>query len=305
MSRSEIFERKKKVWHTGKSESVGVCYEKGVRWLRSGPHEYSRLWPVFEAGDDSKMFGMRLTCKYKIRQPAFKRPELTILFYAILFLLRMTIGQVIASNEILQDSLFSSDKWQKKDSTGSLSVLVTAQAQIAKEDSLELFGTKYRVWSSKSPRRPISEAIHATLADIIHLPPALSQDEQFICASSDLANPSYAHVKELPAIFPKGTELACFFNLGTGDATLLGITSGGSWREQAKNVWDAELVAQNLIAVCDGSRPWYIKLSVVTGADRYALKSTDDVTPVVNSLTIGYLEPTDVRMHLLEPTALW
>ncbi|KAH8802347.1 hypothetical protein DL96DRAFT_1687067 [Flagelloscypha sp. PMI_526] len=104
-------------------------------------------------------------------------------------------------------------------------------------------------------------------------------------------------MKELPAVFPQGTELAWFLNLRTGDITLLHLSSG-FWRQQAKIVQDAELVAQNLIALCDGLGHCYLRLSVVTGADGYTLESTDDIIRVVGSLTVGYLELVDVGMHL-------
>ncbi|KAH8826181.1 hypothetical protein DL96DRAFT_1431700, partial [Flagelloscypha sp. PMI_526] len=87
----------------------------------------------------------------------------------------------------------------------------------------------------------IREAIHATLADAIRLPPTRTHDEQFICASSGFANPSYELMKELPAVFPKGSELACFINLGVGPSGLLRITSGGSWDELAKIVRNTEV----------------------------------------------------------------
>ncbi|KAH8802329.1 hypothetical protein DL96DRAFT_1634283 [Flagelloscypha sp. PMI_526] len=125
--------------------------------------------------------------------------------YVILSSLHMTLSQIIISKIILQDVLFSSERLQQKDSIGCVGVLTTALAQIVDEVGLDVdldapFLSKTslncfvcvlndvtaglpralrncRVPSSKSPRCSIREAIHATLADGIHLPHARSQDE--------------------------------------------------------------------------------------------------------------------------------
>ncbi|KAH8826125.1 hypothetical protein DL96DRAFT_1466115 [Flagelloscypha sp. PMI_526] len=156
----------------------------------------------------------------------------------------------------------------------------------------------YWVRSSKSPRCTIREAIHATLADGIHLPPVRTQDEQFICGSSGFANPSYELMKELPAVFLKGSELACFINLGAGSPGLLRMTSGGSWDELAKLVRDAEAVAQNLVALCSGLGPCYFRLSVTTGVEESELGHAEDVVRVLKSFTVGYLEEAEIAVQL-------
>ncbi|KAH8826186.1 hypothetical protein DL96DRAFT_1816591 [Flagelloscypha sp. PMI_526] len=247
-------------------------------------------------------------------------------FYAILFSLNLTVGQVITSHKILQNVLFSSNEWERKDSTGCVDALKTALTQVVEEVGLEVdldspFLSKnslkcfvcvlnditagrsralrnYRVRSSKSPRCSIREAIQATLADGVHLPPVHTQDEQFICASSGFANPSYELMKELPAAFPKGSKLACFVNLGSGGLGLLLITSSKPLEELAKRVQNAEEVAQNLVALCDGLGPCYFRFSVVAGVDGSALESVDGVIRIVKSLTVGYLEEAEIREHL-------
>ncbi|KAH8826183.1 hypothetical protein DL96DRAFT_1276081 [Flagelloscypha sp. PMI_526] len=247
-------------------------------------------------------------------------------FYAILFSLNLTVGQVITSQKILQNVLFSSSQWERQDPVRCVDVLKTALAQIVEEVSLEVdldspFLSKsllkcfvcvlndvtagrpralrnYRVRSSKSPHCSIREAIQATLADGVHLPPVRTQDEQFICALSGFPNPSYELMKELPAAFPKGSKLACFVNLGSGGLGLLHITSSKHREELAKHVQNAEEVAQNLIALCGGLGPCYFRFSVVAGVDGSTLESTDDVIRIVKSLTMGYLEEAEIGVHL-------
>ncbi|KAH8797201.1 hypothetical protein DL96DRAFT_1721408 [Flagelloscypha sp. PMI_526] len=247
-------------------------------------------------------------------------------FYAILFSLNLTVEQVITSHRILQNVVFASDDWERKDSNGCATLLKDALAQIVEEVGLTVdldgpFLSKeslkcyvcvlndlhvgyaralrnYRVRSSKSPRCSIREAIHATLADGIHVPPSRTKDEQFICALSGFANPSYELMKELPAVFPKGSELAAFVNLGAGGTRFMRITSGGSMEQHAQQLRDADNVAQNLTALCGGLGPCYFRLSVVTGVEGFAVELADDIARVVKSLTIGYLEMADVGMHL-------
>ncbi|KAH8797198.1 hypothetical protein DL96DRAFT_1825344 [Flagelloscypha sp. PMI_526] len=247
-------------------------------------------------------------------------------FYAILFSLHMTVAQVITSHKILQEVLFSSEEWKRKDTIGCATRLKTTLARIIEEVGLEVdldapFLSKnslkcfvcvlndvttgrpralrnYRVRSSKSPRCTIREAIHATLADGIHLPPVRTQDEQFICASSSFANPSYELIKELPAVFPKGSKLACFVNLGAGGTGLSRITCGGYCAELTKHVRDAEVVAHNLTSLCHGLGPCYFRLSVVTDGDGSALESAEDAIRTVKSLTMGYLEEAEIGSYL-------
>ncbi|KAH8826151.1 hypothetical protein DL96DRAFT_1816565 [Flagelloscypha sp. PMI_526] len=247
-------------------------------------------------------------------------------FYAILFSLHMTVAQVITSHKILQDVLFSSEGWKRKDTIGCVTRLKTTLARIIEEVGLEVdldapFLSKnslkcfvcvlndvttgrpralrnYRVRSSKSPRCTFREAIHATLADGIHLPPVRTQDEQFICASSSFANPSYELIKELPAVFPKGSKLACFVNLGAGGTGLSRITCGGYCAELTKHVRDAEVVAHNLTPLCHGLGPCYFRLSVVTDGDGSALESAEDAIRIVKSLTMGYLEEAEIGSYL-------
>ncbi|KAH8797207.1 hypothetical protein DL96DRAFT_1825351 [Flagelloscypha sp. PMI_526] len=247
-------------------------------------------------------------------------------FYAILFSLNMTIGQVITSHKILQNIVFASDEWARKDPIKCAAVLKTALEQLVKEvgltvdldgpflskDSLKCYvcilddlhvGSarslrNYRVRSSKSPRCSIREAIHVTLADGTHLPPTRVQDEQFVSASLGFANPSYELMKELPAAFPKSSELACFVNLGAGCSKLVRITASVSWEEQAKRAQEAEAVAQNLIALCGGLGPCYFRLSVAAEIDVSMPKSIDEVLRVVKSLTVRYLEEANIGVHL-------
>ncbi|KAH8797227.1 hypothetical protein DL96DRAFT_1825367 [Flagelloscypha sp. PMI_526] len=247
-------------------------------------------------------------------------------FYAILFSLNLTVGEVITSHKILQSILFSSNEWEQKNSAGCVDMLKTALTQIVEELGLEVdldtpFLAKnslkcfvcvlndvtagrpralrnYRVRSSKSPRCSIREAIQAALADGVHLPPVLTQDEQFICASSGFPNPSYELMKELPAAFPKGSKLACFVNLGSGGLGILRITSGKHQEELAQRVRNAEEVAQNLVALCGGLGPCYFRFSVVTGVDGAILESANDVIRIVKSLTVGYLEEAEIGVNL-------
>ncbi|KAH8826123.1 hypothetical protein DL96DRAFT_1607243 [Flagelloscypha sp. PMI_526] len=247
-------------------------------------------------------------------------------FYAILFSLNLTVAQVITSHKILQNVVFSSDDWERKDTNGCVAVLRTALGQIVEEmglivdldgpflskDSLKCYVCilddlhvgcarslrNYRVRSSKSPRCSIRQAIHATLADGVHLPAIRVQDEHFVSASSGFANPSYELMKELPAVFPKGCELTCFVNLGAGCSQLVHLTARGSWEERAKRAQDAEAVAQNLIALCGGLGPCYFRLSVATGIDVSMPKSTDEILRIVKSLTMRYLEEANIKIHL-------
>ncbi|KAH8826177.1 hypothetical protein DL96DRAFT_1275946 [Flagelloscypha sp. PMI_526] len=247
-------------------------------------------------------------------------------FYAILFSLNLTVAEVITSHKILQNVVFSSDEWERNDTNGCVAVLRKALERIVQEvgltvdldgpflskDSLKCYVCilddlhvasarslrNYRVRSSKSPHCSIREAIHTTLADVVHLPPTRVQDEQFVSASSSFANPSYELMKELPAAFPRGCELACFVNLGAGCSQLVRITASGSWEEQAKRAQEAEAVAQNLVALCGGLGHCYFRLSVATGVDVSMPKSTDEVLRIVKSLTVRYLEEANIGVHL-------
>ncbi|KAH8826163.1 hypothetical protein DL96DRAFT_1816575 [Flagelloscypha sp. PMI_526] len=247
-------------------------------------------------------------------------------FYAILFSLNMTIAQVITSHKILQNLVFSSDEWEREDPVKCAAVLKTALARIVEEVGLDVdldspFLSKdtlkcficvlndlnvgraralrnYRVRSSTNPRCSIREAIHATLADRTHLPPVYLQDEQFISASSNFANPSYELMKELPTAFPNGTELACFVNFGASCQQLMRLTPNGLREGRARLLQYTEAVAQNLIALCAELGPCYFRLSVAAAADGFALDSADDVIRIVKSLTAGYLEETVVGTHV-------
>ncbi|KAH8826171.1 hypothetical protein DL96DRAFT_1816580 [Flagelloscypha sp. PMI_526] len=247
-------------------------------------------------------------------------------FYAILFSLNMTVGQVITSHKILQDVLLSSDEWERKDTLGSAAVLKLALERTIEEAALTVdldgpFISKnslkcfvcvlnnltagraralrnYRVRSSKSPHCSIREAIHATLADEVHLPAVYIQDEQFICASTDFSNTSYELMKELPPVFPKGSQLSCFVNFGSGSFRSRCMPTSGSCVEQSKLVRDAEAVAQNLVALCGGLGPCYFRLSVVIVVDGLTLESADDAVRIVKSLTVGYLEEANSRVQL-------
>ncbi|KAH8797204.1 hypothetical protein DL96DRAFT_1688769 [Flagelloscypha sp. PMI_526] len=247
-------------------------------------------------------------------------------FYAILFSLNLTVSQVITSHKILQNVVFSSDEWERKDTDGCTVILRKALGQMVEDvglaidldgpflsnDSLKCYVCilddlhvgcarslrNYRVRSSKSPRCSIREAIYATLADGVHLPPTRVQDEQFVSALSGFANPSYELMKELPAAFPKGSKLACFVNLGAGCPLPLSVPPSGSQEEQSRRVQYAEAVAQNLIALCGGLGTCYFRLSVTTKSRVLTPKSTDEVLRIVKSLTVGYLEEAEIGLHL-------
>ncbi|KAH8797235.1 hypothetical protein DL96DRAFT_999754 [Flagelloscypha sp. PMI_526] len=238
-------------------------------------------------------------------------------FYAILFSLHMTISQVIESHKILQNALFSSEEWERKATSGCSAVLNTALARIIEETgaSFDLDGPflskntlkcficvlndlnarrarglrNYRIRTSKPSRCSIREAIHATLADGVHLSPVCIQDEHFISASSGFANPSYELIKECAVLFSKGSKLACFVNLGAGHPGILPLTSGGTEEEQAKLLRDVEAVAQNLVALCSGLGPCYFRLSVTMGVESSFRWLRDESIRLVNSITAGYL----------------
>ena len=71
----------------------------------------------------------------------------------------------------------------------------------------------YRVRTGPSPRCTIRQALHATLADLEHLPAVAIEDELFIGASCHFSNIARIFLKELAAAFPT-LHLACFVNLG-------------------------------------------------------------------------------------------
>ncbi|KAH8797225.1 hypothetical protein DL96DRAFT_1825365 [Flagelloscypha sp. PMI_526] len=247
-------------------------------------------------------------------------------FYAILFSLNMTIAQVITSHKIIQNIVFSSDEWGRKDAVECAAVLKIALARIVEDvgldidldgpflskDSLKCFICvlndlnvgraralrNYRIRSSTSPRCSIREAIHSTLADGTHIPPVYIHDEQFIRASSNFANPSYELMMELSAAFPKGSELACFVNLGASCPRHLRLLTGESQEEQARRVRHTEAIAQNLIALYNGLGACYFRLSVVKGVKRSTLQPDDNVVRVVKSLTVGYLEEANVPIQV-------
>ncbi|KAH8826191.1 hypothetical protein DL96DRAFT_1276270 [Flagelloscypha sp. PMI_526] len=247
-------------------------------------------------------------------------------FYAILFSLGMTIAQVIESHKIIHTVLFSSEEWKRKNFAACGGVLNQALARIVEEAGLSTvldapFLAKnsfkcfvcvlnnlnagqaralknYRVRTSKSPRCSLREVIHATLADGVHLPPVWIQDEQFINASSGFANPSYEVMKELPRVFPQRTKLACFVNLGAGHPVVLPLTSGGSGEEKTSLLRNANFVAQHLEALCSGLGPCYFRLSVYNGTGCSAHGSADGAIQVVKSLTVAYLEETEISKHI-------
>ncbi|KAH8828872.1 hypothetical protein DL96DRAFT_1814185 [Flagelloscypha sp. PMI_526] len=248
-------------------------------------------------------------------------------FYAILFSLDMTIGQVIASHMILQNVVFSSREWKQNNVGGCGALLNFALERILEDtgvtvnldspflakSSLKCFicvlnnlnaglarGLRnYRSRASKSPRYTIREAFHATLADGTHLPPVDIQDEQFINASSGFANSSYELMKELPSVFPKGSKLATFVNLGAGHPGLLPI-SIGSWDEHAKLLRNTDAVAQNLMALCHNLGQCYFRLSVTRGAASCSeASSVDNTIRIVKSDTNGYLEEVGAELEAI------
>ncbi|KAH8797237.1 hypothetical protein DL96DRAFT_1788318 [Flagelloscypha sp. PMI_526] len=156
----------------------------------------------------------------------------------------------------------------------------------------------YRVRTSKSPRCSIREAIHVTLADGVRLPPVWIQDEQFINALSGFANPSYEIIKELPRVFPKRTKLACFVNVGAGHPVILSLTSGRSGEEKNNLLRNPNVVGQHLAALCSGLGPCYFRLSVEKGAESSTLGFANGATQVVKSLTMAYLEETEVSKQI-------
>ncbi|KAH8797997.1 ankyrin repeat-containing domain protein [Flagelloscypha sp. PMI_526] len=247
-------------------------------------------------------------------------------FYAILFSLHLTIGQVIAAHTLLQKMLFSSKIWEQKNVTACLALLNETLAQAAGHvgltvdlDSPFLSKTSlkccifvlnnlntgharalrnYRIRTSKSLRCTIRQAIHATLADGVHLPYAVIEDEHFMNASSGYANPSYELMKELPHVFPRGSKLASLVNLGAGHRGLMPLTTGGSWNEQNRLLHYAEGVAQNLAALCAGLGPCYFRLSVTAGAINPTEWSSTEVDRVVKSCTAQYLAEVEVEEKL-------
>ncbi|KAH8832414.1 ankyrin repeat-containing domain protein [Flagelloscypha sp. PMI_526] len=245
-------------------------------------------------------------------------------FYAILFAaLNMTIGQVISSHKILQGTLFESEEWARKDHGGCISVLNSVLDRVVHQlnEPVDLDGPflsksalkcfvcvlnnldasharalrNYRVRESTSPNCTIRQAIHATLADCIHLPAMSCQDEQFICAVTGYSNPSYELIQELPMAFPKGPKLACFVSFGAG-RRLLPIIRGGMGEELANLVRNAEVTAQYLAALCGDLGPCFFRLSV--SVEHFTQYIPEEPVRVVKSLTMGYLKEQDVRVRI-------
>ncbi|KAH8797231.1 hypothetical protein DL96DRAFT_1788288 [Flagelloscypha sp. PMI_526] len=169
-----------------------------------------------------------------------------------------------------------------------------------------------RSWLRIEPGQPISfeglaqmvcyqnrnrEAIRATLADGIHLPPVDIQDEEFVMASSGFANPSYELMKELPAVFPKGSRLSSFVSLGAGRSHILSATPGKRRQERVERLLYAERVAENLATLCAGLGPCYFRLCAATGADSADLLA-DVAIRVIKSITLGYLDKEEVRVRV-------
>ncbi|KAH8823155.1 hypothetical protein DL96DRAFT_1683321 [Flagelloscypha sp. PMI_526] len=240
-------------------------------------------------------------------------------FYAILFAaLNMTIGQVISSHKLLQQILFSSEQWARKDQEGCIVVLNLALDRIIQQldDKIDLdvpFLSKnflkcfvcvlndrnvngrvralrtYRVRASTSPNCTIRQAIHATLANGIHLPSIPIQDEHFLSATIGYANPSYELTRELSAAFPKASKLACLVNLGSGRPGPLHLTAGGTVEELVKLFHSPEAVAQNLASLYNDMGPCFFRFCPIFSPECFIGTVAENLLRDVKSHTMGYL----------------
>ncbi|KAH8813960.1 hypothetical protein DL96DRAFT_1821161 [Flagelloscypha sp. PMI_526] len=247
-------------------------------------------------------------------------------FYAILFsALNMTIGQVMASHKILQDTLLTSDHWTRKDHDGCIAALNTALVEIVQQLDvmIDLDGPflsrnalkclvcvqtarfaarsralrNYRVRTSTSPECSIRQAIHATLADGIHLPAISIQDEQFLSATTGFANPSHELMKELPAAFSKTAGLACFANLGIGPHAMISVATRGTESDTYRLLCGTDAVAQTLLALCGDLGPCFFRLATTTTLDVVLGKPSQNVS-FVKSGAMEYLGEEDVRVQI-------
>ncbi|KAH8825522.1 ankyrin repeat-containing domain protein [Flagelloscypha sp. PMI_526] len=232
----------------------------------------------------------------------------------------MTIGQVISSHKILESTLMVSNQWTQKDHEGCTALLNTSLAEIVQllDEKIDLDGPflstnvlkcficvlnprhagrarplrNYRVRASTSPDCSIRQAIHATLADGLHLPVFSIQDEHFIGATAAFANPSHELMKELPAAFPKTSGLACFVNLGISRPAALPVAARGSDNEFYRLLCCTDTVAQNLMTLCGDLWPFFFRLSTTA-----TLEAPEDVS-FVKGDAMEYLGEEDVRVQI-------
>lgn len=162
----------------------------------------------------------------------------------------------------------------------------------------------YKTRSNFGPRATIRQALHATLADQIHLSsvqiPAGS--EEFISGVLGFNNPSGLVSSEIPKALPKAPEVACIVNLGSGHAELAGVSPTGHTKEELHEiVMDCERSAEVLTSQAQDVPGLFIRLSVTQGMQQYTCptpQSPATAQSTLLSLTKGYLQTSSVNSKI-------
>ncbi|KAH8834469.1 hypothetical protein DL96DRAFT_1757187 [Flagelloscypha sp. PMI_526] len=154
------------------------------------------------------------------------------------------VADVNAFHQVLQTRLFDSRGWNSKNTAACTTLLNTILDkhldQKILDDSLDARGTPkgmvcvtdpsfpstarflrtYTVREGFGPRCTVHEALHATLADGVHLPSVSIEGDQaredFVAATAAYPNPTPLLMKETSRCFSPGRFIACIVNLGAG-----------------------------------------------------------------------------------------
>ncbi|KAH8831046.1 ankyrin repeat-containing domain protein [Flagelloscypha sp. PMI_526] len=246
-------------------------------------------------------------------------------FYAVLFAsLNLTIGQAIQVHQLLNDMLFNSTAWLKKDQEGCRATALKTLERMVEELDVktpldQMFTERaftkaficvvnsssagcYRVLRNfrcrlRSPSCTIKEALLVCLSDSVHIPSMRIQSESFLSGVNGFANPMRILMEELENAFPKSSEMACLINVGAGHPGALPLPNEENLEETAALLRSCEHVAEGVSAQCHDLGSFFFRLSVPTSIHQSQSDNSDFIS-LVMGLTAGYLKTAEATLQI-------
>ncbi|KAH8830979.1 hypothetical protein DL96DRAFT_1813950 [Flagelloscypha sp. PMI_526] len=247
-------------------------------------------------------------------------------FYAILFAhFELTVDQAILAHRILEERLFRSEIWLRKQQNDCLDTLNVILDDIFAELDIDVHlgspfeggspSTKcvacvlnavsaetcrllrnYRPRGCQSPPCSIRQALQATLADCEHLPPVRIQHEYFISAVSGYANPVHVLMKELRNTFHKRSSVACVASIGAGRLSPQPLTNAMDSASLARLLQSSELVANEFASQCHELGPFFFRLSVTSQVSDSG--TSDEFHSLIKGAAMSYLDAEETAEKL-------
>ncbi|KAH8823509.1 hypothetical protein DL96DRAFT_1617793 [Flagelloscypha sp. PMI_526] len=248
--------------------------------------------------------------------------------YAILFArLNLTLGQAVNVHHLLETKLFGTEIWAHCDKEACKTALGAALEDVFNTleipesldsplecknhckgficvvndiaiSSCRLLRT-YKARKSRGSGCTIRQAIHATLADGIHLSSPCINDETFRDAMLGFSNPSSRLMHELMLAFPGwGYGVACIVNLGAGDSGLVGMVDGDNLEQLKKLLQVSTIVAEDIAVQCHHLGPFFFRLSVSHGVQDIDLSAPSSTLSKVLGATYAYTKLADIDVSI-------